>query len=79
MFVPHWKHTPSRPVTGDSFSILYVDDVCTSLEAHAFTACYGIALLYVHSALNMRVVRVEGSQENLKNHDLKLRCLCFCP
>jgi hypothetical protein len=26
---------------GDRFSILYVADVCTSLEAHAFTTCYG--------------------------------------
>jgi hypothetical protein len=26
---------------GDSFSVLYVADVCTSLEAHAFTTCYG--------------------------------------
>jgi hypothetical protein len=31
---------PSQPVTGDSFTFLYGDDVRTSLEAHASTACY---------------------------------------
>jgi hypothetical protein len=34
MFVPHRKHTdgPPRPVTGDSFTLLCVDDVRTSQE-----------------------------------------------
>jgi hypothetical protein len=30
MFVPHRKHTSY----GESFTFLYVDDVCTSQEAH---------------------------------------------
>jgi hypothetical protein len=33
MFVPHWKHSPPLPVNGDSFTVLYVDDVRTALEA----------------------------------------------
>jgi hypothetical protein len=41
MFVPHWKHSPPLPGNGDSFTVLYVDDVRTSLEAHSSTACYG--------------------------------------
>jgi hypothetical protein len=31
---------PPQPVNGDSFICLYVDDVRTSQEARAFTACY---------------------------------------
>jgi hypothetical protein len=30
---------PPLPVIGDSFTCLYVDDVRTSQEAHASTAC----------------------------------------
>jgi hypothetical protein len=49
MFVPHWKHRPSLPVNGDKITVLYVDDVRTSLEAQAFTACYrdNFTVLYV--------------------------------
>jgi hypothetical protein len=32
---------------GHSFSILYVADVCTSLEAHASTTCYGHRFTYL--------------------------------
>jgi hypothetical protein len=39
MFVPHRKHMSPQPVNGDSFTVLYVDDVRTSQEAHASTAC----------------------------------------
>jgi hypothetical protein len=44
MFVPHSKHT-QRPVTGITFTYLYVDDVRTSQEARhvtviAFTCLY---------------------------------------
>jgi hypothetical protein len=35
---------------GDSFSILYVADVCTSLEAHAFTTCYGDSFSILYAA-----------------------------
>jgi hypothetical protein len=40
---------PPRPVNGNSFSFLYVDDVRSSLESHASTACYGdsFSFLYV--------------------------------
>jgi hypothetical protein len=48
MFVPHWEHNPPLPGNGDSFTVLYVDDVRTSLGAHASTACYGIALLFFY-------------------------------
>jgi hypothetical protein len=49
MFVPHWKHSPPLPGNGESFTVLYVDDVRTSLEAQAFTVCYrdSFTLLYV--------------------------------
>jgi hypothetical protein len=49
MFVPHWKHMPPQPVTVDSFTFLYGDDVRTSQEAHASTACYeeSFTFLYV--------------------------------
>jgi hypothetical protein len=30
---------PPQPVNGDSCTLLYVDDVRTSREAHASTAC----------------------------------------
>jgi hypothetical protein len=44
MFVTHSKHAygPPRPVNGNNFTFLYVDDVRTSLETHlwASTACY---------------------------------------
>jgi hypothetical protein len=35
--------------SGDSFTLLYVDDVRTSLEAQSSTACYGdsFTVLYV--------------------------------
>jgi hypothetical protein len=48
MFVPHWKHRPPLP-GGDSFTVLYVDGVRTSLEAQSSTACYGdsFTVLYV--------------------------------
>jgi hypothetical protein len=45
MFVPHWKHTPPLPVTGIAL-LFIVDDVRTSLEAHASTACYGISFTF---------------------------------
>jgi hypothetical protein len=51
--VPYRKHTygPPRPVSGDGFTFLYVDDVCTSQERHVCVsiACYrdGFTFLYV--------------------------------
>jgi hypothetical protein len=39
----------------ESFSILYVADVCTSLEAHAFTTCYEIALLFFTEKVCVRL------------------------
>jgi hypothetical protein len=49
MFVPHWKHSPPLPGNGDSFTVLYVDDVRTSLEAQSSTVCYrdSFTALYV--------------------------------
>jgi hypothetical protein len=35
------RYMPPPPVTGVALLCLYVDEVRTSLEAHAFTACYG--------------------------------------
>jgi hypothetical protein len=48
MFVPHRKHTPSRPVTEKSLPFLYVDDFRTSQETHlwVFTASYGNSFSY---------------------------------
>jgi hypothetical protein len=36
------SYRPPRPVTGNSFTFFYVDDICTSQETHlcASTACY---------------------------------------
>jgi hypothetical protein len=46
MFVPHRKHTSPLFVTGTAL-LLYVDDVCTSLEAHVSTACYGDSFTFL--------------------------------
>jgi hypothetical protein len=52
VFVPDRKHTygPPRPVT-DSFTFAHADDVRTSQETQASTACYGdsFAFLYVNN------------------------------
>jgi hypothetical protein len=52
MFVPHRKHTyaPLWPVTGDSFTLLYVDDVRTSQKTHLWapTACYGNSFTFLY-------------------------------
>jgi hypothetical protein len=44
----------SRDFYKDSFGFVYVDDVCTSLETYAFTACYGDSFtsLYVDDVCN---------------------------
>jgi hypothetical protein len=44
--VPHWKHTPSLPVMEIAL-LLYVDDIRTSLEAHAFTDRYGDNFIFL--------------------------------
>jgi hypothetical protein len=53
MFVPHSKHTyvPQRPLTRDSFTLLYADEVHTSQKTHqcAFGVCYGDT--FVHNLL----------------------------
>jgi hypothetical protein len=36
-----------RGFYGDSFTFLYVDDVRTSQEAHASTACYGDIAIFI--------------------------------
>jgi hypothetical protein len=44
MFVPHGKHLWTTTARyADSFTFLYVDDVCISQETHpwASMACYG--------------------------------------
>jgi hypothetical protein len=49
---PHHLTTLQVPMAcyRDSFTSLYVDDVRTSLEAHAFAVCYGhsFSSLYVN-------------------------------
>jgi hypothetical protein len=53
MIVLHSKHAygPSMACYGDSFTVLYVDDVCTSKQTHlqAFTVFYrdNFTVLYV--------------------------------
>jgi hypothetical protein len=50
MFVPHRKHLWAPTACNkDSFTVLYVDDICTSQEAQASTACTGDSfnVLYV--------------------------------
>jgi hypothetical protein len=49
MFVHHWKHSPPLPGNGDSFTVLYVDNVRTSLEAQSSTACYGDSFTSYHN------------------------------
>jgi hypothetical protein len=47
MFVPHWKHMPPLPVTGDSFIFLYVDYVHTSQETQDSIDCYGDSFTFL--------------------------------
>jgi hypothetical protein len=47
MIVPHRKHVQASTASnGDSFTFLYVDYIRTSQETQAYTACYGINLLF---------------------------------
>jgi hypothetical protein len=48
MVVHHRKHRPSRAHYGDSFTFLYVDDVCTSQETYAPTVSYGESFTFLY-------------------------------
>jgi hypothetical protein len=38
MFIPHWKHTTSRPVTRTASHFIYVGNVSTSQETHLWAS-----------------------------------------
>jgi hypothetical protein len=56
MFVPHWKHSPPLPGIGDSFTVLYVDDVRTSLEAQSSTVWYRGLLYFYYSFYDFYII-----------------------
>jgi hypothetical protein len=75
MFVPHWKHSPPLSATGDSFTVLYVDDVRTSQETHprASTTCYGDSFTLLNGGDNEEVYHLGQSVMQLKVVDISYK------